>query len=62
MKKVFLLFVSLLALFAVQAQDVTYLDASGAQQTLSSGNYTVVTDQTAWTSGCSTRCLSPSGR
>ena len=51
MKKVFLLFVSLLALFAVQAQDVTYLDASGAQQTLSSGNYTVVTDQTAWTSG-----------
>lgn len=51
MKKVFLLFVSLLALFAVRAQDVTYLDASGAQQTLSSGNYTVVTDQTAWTSG-----------
>jgi len=47
MKKVFLLFVSLLALFAVRAQDVTYLDASGAQQTLSSGNYTVVTDQTA---------------
>lgn len=35
----------------VQAQDVTYLDASGVEQMLHDGTYTVVTDQTEWTSG-----------
>lgn len=43
--------VAVLAPFTAQAQDVTYLDASGTQQTLADGTYTVVTDQTEWTSG-----------
>lgn len=42
---------AVLAPFTAQAQDVTYLDASGTAQTLAGGTYTVVTDQTEWTSG-----------
>ena len=51
MRRILLMSVALMATLCTFAQDVTYLDANGKSQTLSSGKYETISSQKEFTNG-----------